>query len=202
MAVPRSSSDDHPHSCAVCGGAALTLFAAPVAHGGVWTTTTVGECVSCASITTWPIADGTDGRGLPGRWRAVLGEPPSAIFASAGDRAEAVSVGVPLAQGPVWHEFRDNWWAVSPGQHLWVPTLDGLRRLAAGHGFVIDSVTPGAPVDHYIFSELIARRVPPAHASAALISEREQRAMRRKARRCRTESKCPEAIVCFRRVAS
>ncbi len=178
-----------------------------MARGEAWATASVAECGACGTLAIPPTAPPADRAGLPLRWLDVLSAPPRAIFGPAGDGAAgggaaAVTVRLPLAQGPVWHEFRDNWWALSPGLHLWVPTIDGLKSLAAANGLGVDAVVPEAPVDHFVFSELIARRVPPAHASAALISERERDAMRRRARQCRTESRCPEATVRLRRGAA
>ena len=103
-----------------------------------------------------------------------------------------VVVAVPVAQGPVWEEYRDNWMALDAPLHRFVPTLAGLTHLADRAGFDVGRVCPSCPPYHLVGSELVARRVPPTQDASTVLSSQERVALQRRAHRLRTVERSPQ----------
>ena len=108
-------------------------------------------------------------------------------------------VRVPLAQGPVWHEYRDNWMAINPLRHRWVPTLDGLTAAATRAGLRIAQIVGECPIEHFVHSEMIAKRVPEHRRPSVDLGRHLLAEFDRAARRCTAVYDCPEATLFFRR---
>lgn len=189
--------------CGCCGRADLRLFRVPLFYDGAWAETSTGECLGCGSLMSLEEGPmGCGARQTESRFTHRLSRRATELFSGPDHGAAVFSLRLPLAQGPVWREFRDNWFALAPLVHRWVPTPDALSLLAEANGWVVDSLAPQCPLDHFVLSEFIARRNPLGSSGVSTISAREQSVMRRKARRCSAHDSCPEAIVRFRRVAS
>lgn len=113
-------------------------------------------------------------------------------LAGAGAR---IIVALPVAQGPVWEEYRDNWVGLDPPVHRFVPTFEGLRRLAARAGMQTGRMCATSPPYHVISSELISRRADPFAHPEATISPRGLRHLSSRARRLATLARCPQVSV-------
>lgn len=180
--------------CLCCGSDSLRLFLAPTWGAAGWSDVPVGECERCGSLITQRHALSEPNRS---RWPVLNGTNVSATLLTACVNGRG-SFSVPLVQGPVWTEYRDNWMAISPDEHRWIPTLDGLRLAAQSVGLVIEAVHGSCPVRHFVASELIARRIPPGGEATSTFSSRELAHLERKARRCGGVGRSPEATIVLR----
>jgi len=104
-----------------------------------------------------------------------------------------VVVALPMAQGPVWHEYRDNWVALDAPVHRFIPTLEGLQKLAARAGFDVGRICPGSTPYHLIGSEMVAKRADPTSDARSMLSEAQLASMRRRAHRLRRPGQSPQA---------
>jgi len=196
--VSSDGCGQNGQACMCCGSDALRAFMAPAWCDGGWSDVSVGECQRCGSLSTQGPGSSVP---APSRWPVLFNGDIRATLLAASRNGRGV-LSVPLAQGPVWDEYRDNWMAVSPSGHRWIPTVDGLRLVAQSAGLVIESVHGSCPVDHFILSELIARRIPQDVEPGLLFSSRELSHLERKTRRCGDASRCPEATIVFRKGAA
>lgn len=106
-----------------------------------------------------------------------------------------IVVALPVAQGPVWEEYRDNWVGLDPPVHRFVPTIEGLRRLAARVGMRTGRMCATSPPYHVVSSELISRRADPFAHPEATIPPRALRHLASRARRLATLARCPQISV-------
>jgi len=112
----------------------------------------------------------------------------------AGDGARAV-VALPVAQGPVWERYRDNWWAIDAPLHRFVPTVDGLRYLAAAADLELGRISPSSPAHHVIGSEMVRRRLQPNASPSSVLSQRELKLLCADAASMNTVPRCPQLSV-------
>jgi len=173
----------------------LVTFAAPAWHTDTWVDIQVGECGNCGSLT---VDRDEMAVGSPADWPLVQGHDAATALTTMAQQGQLV-VRVPLAQGPVWHEYRDNWMALDPLRHRWLPTLDGLTAAATRAGLQIVEVVGACPIGHFIHSEMIVNRVPDHRRSQVGLGRHLLAEFERKARRCTTVSDCPEATLVLRR---
>lgn len=181
--------------CRCCGTAVQPSFVAPAWRVDTWVDIDVGECRNCGSLTVLSNDVAVD---EPVAWSLVQGHDATTDLASMAQKDEMV-VRVPLAQGPVWHEYRDNWMAINPLRHRWVPTLDGLTAAATRAGLRIAEVVGECPVEHFVESEMIANRVPEHRRSAVQLDRRLLAEFERKASRNTAMYDCPEATLFLRK---
>ena len=113
-----------------------------------------------------------------------------------------VVVAVPVAQGPVWEQYRDNWTALDAPLHRFVPTVEGLRRLAERAGLQLGRQYAMSPAHHLIGSELIARGARPVDAPLSVLSARELQHLVGRAKALRTADECPQLSVVLKPLAS
>lgn len=105
-----------------------------------------------------------------------------------------VVVVVPVAQGPVWEEFRDNWVSLDPPTQRWIPTVSGLEHVAAAAGLRVQRLDGRCDASQFVCSELIARRIPPTVDPAAVFSPRELQRYRKRARALRSARRSPHVV--------
>lgn len=126
-------------------------------------------------------------------------DDPARTLRLAGERLAGpgarVVVALPVAHGPVWTEYRDNWVGLDAPVHRFVPTFEGLRRLAARVGMQTGRMCPTSMPYHLIGSELVARRVSPLAPAASTLSPREIRHLASRAARLATLKRCPQVSV-------
>jgi SAM-dependent methyltransferase len=104
-----------------------------------------------------------------------------------------VAVSLPVAEGPVWEEYRDNWVALDAPVHRLIPSLEGMRRLADRAGLSVVSTHRSCAARHVVRSELIARRVPDSVPVRHALSQREHEFLVAKARVVHRSGQGPQA---------
>lgn len=67
---------------------------------------------------------------------------------------------VPLAEGAAWEKYRENWVQLDAPRHLFLHTVDSLRRLAAAGGYSIAEVVYDSHAMQFWGSEQYARDIP------------------------------------------
>ncbi len=112
----------------------------------------------------------------------------------AGDGSRVV-VALPIAQGPVWERYRDNWWALDAPLHRFVPTVDGLRHMADAADLEFGAIHPSSPAHHVIGSEMVSRRQQPNASPNLVMGHRELKALRSYAASMNSVSRCPQLSV-------
>ncbi len=67
---------------------------------------------------------------------------------------------IPVAGSFAWRRYGENWVQLDPPRHLWLPTVDGMHRLAAESGFSLARARHDSTVQQFIGSELYQRNIP------------------------------------------
>jgi SAM-dependent methyltransferase len=67
-----------------------------------------------------------------------------------------VLVRLPVAGSYGWRTYRESWLGLEPPRHLFIPSVEGMRRLAADAGLQIESTVFDGPAACYALSELWA----------------------------------------------
>ncbi len=112
-----------------------------------------------------------------------------------------VVIEVPVAQGPVWSEYRDNWIALDAPVHRFTPTQAGIESIAARSGYRVERRFGESVPYHYSGSELISRRCSPlTHAADDVLSPLEIAHLARKTRRISRADECPQMTFILRPV--
>ena len=62
---------------------------------------------------------------------------------------------VPIVGGAAWHRYRDNLWSLDAPLHRFIPTPEGIARLAKAHHFAVTRWSGETPLFIYEKSELI-----------------------------------------------
>jgi len=106
-----------------------------------------------------------------------------------------VAVSVPVAEGPVWHEYRDNWAGLDAPVHRLVPTMEGLRRLAERAGMRLVAERRTCTPYHVVTSQLVSQRIPVGTPLSQALSEQELQFLHRKVRALRRSGTGPQATV-------
>ena len=72
----------------------------------------------------------------------------------------AVLVRIPLAASDSFRTYRHHWYNLDPPRHITVPSMEGMRRLAARAGYrIVHAYCDGIEVG-YLYSEYYARDIP------------------------------------------
>lgn len=79
-----------------------------------------------------------------------------ALLAPAG----ALLIRVPLAEGVAWQRYRENWVQLDAPRHLYLHTVDSLRRLAEVGGFSVVEVVYDSHAMQFWGSEQYVRDIP------------------------------------------
>lgn len=67
---------------------------------------------------------------------------------------------IPVAGSFAWRRYGENWVQLDPPRHLWLPTVDGMHRLAAENGFSLARARHDSTVLQFVGSELYQRNIP------------------------------------------
>lgn len=67
---------------------------------------------------------------------------------------------IPVAGSYAWRRYGENWVQLDPPRHLWLPTVDGMHRLAGENGFSLARARHDSTVLQFIGSELYQRNIP------------------------------------------
>lgn len=97
---------------------------------------------------------------------------------------------VPVAQGPIWQEFRENWVAMDAPIHRFVPSQLGLELLAEASGMAVVRRYGEITDYHLLRSAEIAQRIPPGKGPAPVGPAR--RSLTRKMRHMDLEREAPQ----------
>ena len=112
-----------------------------------------------------------------------------------GGAGSRVVVALPVAQGRVWEEYRDNWVALDAPLHRWIPTMRGLRLLSARAGFDVGRATGTCTESHLVSSELVARRIPLSVDPRSVLSAGELRDLHGRTRSLRHPDNAPQVSI-------
>lgn len=108
-----------------------------------------------------------------------------------------IAIALPVADGPVWEEYRDNWIGLDAPVHRFVPSLDGLTRLTGRAGLSLVRRHRSCADYHLRGSERIARRVSADVDDATVFSPGELQFLRRKTARLRRSGVGPQVSAVF-----
>jgi SAM-dependent methyltransferase len=67
---------------------------------------------------------------------------------------------IPVAGSYAWRRYGENWVQLDPPRHLWLPTVDGMHRLAGENGFSLARARHDSTPLQFIGSELYQRNIP------------------------------------------
>lgn len=108
-----------------------------------------------------------------------------------------IAIALPVADGPVWEEYRDNWIGLDAPVHRFVPSLDGLVRLTRRAGLSRVRWHRSCADYHLRGSERIARRMSADADDGTAFSPGELRFLRRKSARLRRSGVGPQVSAVF-----
>jgi hypothetical protein len=106
-----------------------------------------------------------------------------------------VAVSIPVAEGPVWEEYRDNWVGLDAPVHRLIPTMEGLRRIAERAGMKVVAQRRTCTPYHLVASQLISQRIPARTNPASVLSERERAFLQRRVKAVRRSGDGPQATI-------
>jgi SAM-dependent methyltransferase len=106
-----------------------------------------------------------------------------------------IAVSVPVADGPVWEEFRDDWVGLDAPVHRLIPTMEGMRRLADRAGLKVVAERRTCTPYHLVASQLISQRIPVRTPSSNVLSERELAFLHRRVKAVRRSGEGPQATI-------
>lgn len=106
-----------------------------------------------------------------------------------------IAISLPLAEGSVWEEYRDNWAALDAPIHRVVPTMEGIRVLADRVGLQVVSSRRSCPEYHVVSSQLVSRRIPLSNSPASVLSAGELSFLRDKASAAHRTGNGPQVSV-------
>lgn len=111
-----------------------------------------------------------------------------------------VVIEIPVAQGPIWLEYRDNWVALDAPIHRFIPTQAGIELLCEATGFSIESRFGQSTEFHLVASEIVTRRLSPLTSDASkVLKAKEYSDLSRKAKRIRDDNSCPQMTFLLRK---
>lgn len=201
-----------PTRCRCCHGTLSHVFAVASWRARDWDGFRYGECATCGSLsllddmaadqapeTLLAGAETPAGASTVTFDRTLTGlDEPVAEWSAVG-RGARLSFTTPVAQGPVWEEFRDNWVALDAPMHRVVPTRHGLELLAARSGMRIVEIRPCSRSEHVVLSELVSRRIRPWVPPSTVLGRRELAHLEAAGARLRAVSDCPELAIVLER---
>ncbi len=71
-----------------------------------------------------------------------------------------VLIRIPVAGSYAWRRYGENWVSLDPPRHLWLPTIEGMHRLAGATGFSLARARHDSTPLQFIGSELYQRNIP------------------------------------------
>ncbi len=71
-----------------------------------------------------------------------------------------VLIRIPVAGSYAWRRYGENWVSLDPPRHLWLPSVEGMHRLAGANGFSLARARHDSTPLQFIGSELYQRNIP------------------------------------------
>lgn len=68
-------------------------------------------------------------------------------------------VRIPVAGGHAWRTYRENWFALDPPRHLFLPTRTSMQRLAARAGLRVEAIRFDGTLQQFALSEIYRRGI-------------------------------------------